>query len=259
LSEWVSVLNYLNGDHVNQSALIQGGAGGLGRALVDRVLESDRFDRVFVTARDSSRIVSEDPRVVPIALDLTDDASIAEAAETIRTLTNHLHLAITTAGLLQDDATGLKPEKKLGDLTRSHLQRVFSVNCFGPFLWYAALGRLIRHRDPIIIATLSARVASIGDNRLGGWHSYRASKTAQNMLTKNLSLELGRTNPNAIVIGLHPGTVDTNLSKPFQAGVSPERLFTPEQSAGYLWDVLLNLTSEQSGQVIAWDGQAIVP
>jgi NAD(P)-dependent dehydrogenase (short-subunit alcohol dehydrogenase family) len=79
------------------------------------------------------------------------------------------------------------------------------------------------------------------------------------MLTKNLSLELGRTNPKAIVVGLHPGTVDTNLSKPFQAGVSSERLFTPEQSAGYLWDVLLNLKPEQSGQVIAWDGQAIVP
>ena len=109
MSGWVSVLNYLNGDHVNQSVLIQGGAGGLGRALVDRSLESGRFDRVFVTARDASRIVSEDPRVVPIALDLTDDASIAEAAETMHALTDHVHLAITTARLLHHDPTVLKP------------------------------------------------------------------------------------------------------------------------------------------------------
>lgn len=142
---------------MNQSALIQGGAGGLGRALVDRILKSERYDRVFVTARDASRLVYEEPRVVPIALDLMDDESIAKAAETIRALTDHLHLAITTAGLLHDESTGLKPEKKLGDLTRSHLQSVFSVNCFGPFLWYAALGRLIRHRNPIIIATQIGR------------------------------------------------------------------------------------------------------
>ena len=244
---------------MTQSALIQGGAGGLGRALVNRTLQSNQFDYVFVTARDIRKIDSNDPRVIPVELDLRTDQSISDAAAFIASYIDKLHLVVTTAGILQDESLGLKPEKKLADLNRSNLETVFSVNCFGPFLWYAALGRMIRHRDPITVATLSARVASIGDNRLGGWHSYRASKTAQNMLTKNLSLELSRTNPNAVVVGLHPGTVDTDLSKPFQAGIDPDKLFTPEQSAGYLWDVLNRLTPEQTGQVIAWDGQTITP
>ena len=244
---------------MTQSALIQGGAGGLGRALVDRILRSNQFDQVFVTARDSQRIGSNDPRVIPIELDLLSDQSISEAAAVVASHIDRLHLVVTTAGILQNEMLGLKPEKKLSDLTRSNLEAVFSVNCFGPFLWYTALGRLIRHREPVTVATFSARVASIGDNRLGGWHSYRASKTAQNMLTKNLSLELSRTNPHAIVVGLHPGTVDTDLSQPFQAGVDPYKLFTAEQSADYLWVVLNGLTPERTGQVIAWDGQTITP
>jgi NAD(P)-dependent dehydrogenase (short-subunit alcohol dehydrogenase family) len=244
---------------MTQSALIQGGAGGLGRALVNRILQSNQFNHVFVTAREIRKIDSNDPRVIPIELDLLSDQSISDAAAVIASYTDKLHLVVTTAGILQNESLGLKPEKKLADLTRSNLETVFAVNCFGPFLWYAALGRLIRHRDPITVATLSARVASIGDNRLGGWHSYRASKTAQNMLTKNLSLELSRTNPYAIVVGLHPGTVDTGLSKPFQSGVDPNKLFTAEQSAGYLWDVLNELSPERTGQVIAWDGQTITP
>jgi NAD(P)-dependent dehydrogenase (short-subunit alcohol dehydrogenase family) len=244
---------------MTQSALIQGGASGLGQALVHRALKSGEFEQVFVTARNSSRILTEDSRVIPIELDLMSDESIEEASERIASHTDKLNLVVTTAGILQDDSVGVRPEKKLTDLTRSKLEIVFSVNCFGPFLWYAALGRLIRHREALVVATLSARVASVGDNRLGGWHSYRASKTAQNMLTKNLSLELSRTNPSAVIVGLHPGTVDTDLSKPFQTGVPSNKLFSPEKSAAYLWDVLNTLTSERTGQVIAWDGQTIIP
>ncbi len=244
---------------MTQSALIQGGASGLGQALVDRALKSGEFEQIFVTARDRSRIITEDSRVIPIELDLMSDTSINEASEKIASNTEKLHLVVTTAGILKDESVGVRPEKKLADLTRSKLEIVFSVNCFGPFLWYAALGQLIRHREALVVATLSARVASVGDNRLGGWHSYRASKTAQNMLTKNLSLELSRTNPRAVIVGLHPGTVDTDLSKPFQTGVPPNKLFSPEHSAAYLWDVLNTLTPERTGQVIAWDGQTIIP
>ena len=241
-----------------QTALIQGGSGGIGAALMDVLLESEQFDQVLVTARDTSAIQSQDPRVQAIELDLTSDTSIETAASRVRECTDRLHCVVTTAGLLKDDAQAIRPEKKLTDLTRASLTRVFDVNCFGPFLWYKAIFPCLRHRDPLVIATLSARVASIGDNRLGGWHSYRASKTAQNMLTQNLSLELKRTNPQSVVIGLHPGTVDTALSKPFQSGVAPEKLFTPEQSARYLWKVLSEVTPEQTGTVIAWDGQTII-
>ncbi len=242
-----------------QTALIQGATGGIGRALLDQVLASDQFARVIVTSRRPDDVLCTDPRVHRIALDLTDDDSIAAAATAVSAVTDRLHLVISTAGLLRQEALQIAPEKKLADLTRAALRQVFDVNCFGPFLWYAALIKLLKHREPLCIATLSARVGSIGDNGLGGWHSYRASKAAQNMLTKNLSLELKRTNPLSVVVGLHPGTVDTGLSKPFQAGVPADKLFTATQSAGYLWELIQQLTPERSGEVIAWDGQTITP
>ena len=128
-----------------QSALIQGGSGGLGRALVNRILRSNQFDQVVVTGRDIQKIDSRDPRVIPVQLDLLSDQSVVDASTAIALQIDKLNLVVTTAGILQDESFGLKPEKKLADLTRSNLETVFSVNCFGPFLWYAALGRLIRH------------------------------------------------------------------------------------------------------------------
>ena len=112
--------------------------------------------------------------------------------------------------------------------------------------------------EPGIFAALSARVGSIGDNGLGGWHSYRASKAALNMLLKNFAIELGRTHPKAIVAGLHPGTVETGLSAPFQSNVPDGKLFTPEFSARKLLDVLANLCPEDSGYVFDWQGERIV-
>ena len=242
-------------------ALIQGASGGVGRALVEQVLASGAYQRVIVTSRDvACSGWSGDPRVQLVTLDLSDDDSIARAASEVSVIADRLHLVITTAGILRvDEALGTTPEKKLTDLTRAALSEVFSVNCFGPMLWYAALRRLFRHREPLVIATLSARVGSISDNRLGGWYSYRASKAALNMMTKTLSLELRRSNPESIVVGLHPGTVNTSLSKPFQARVPPERLFSPERSASYLWAVISELTPAKSGQVFAWDGAEIEP
>ena len=108
-----------------------------------------------------------------------------------------------------------------------------------------------------VFAALSARVGSIQDNQLGGWHAYRASKAALNMLLKTLSIELARRNPTALCVGLHPGTVDTRLSEPFQRGVPEGKLFSPRRSARCLLNVLDRLSPEQSGQVFAWDGQPI--
>jgi NAD(P)-dependent dehydrogenase (short-subunit alcohol dehydrogenase family) len=102
-------------------------------------------------------------------------------------------------------------------------------------------------------------VGSIGDNRAGGWHAYRASKAALNMILRNLAIEVGRRNPEAICVGLHPGTVDTGLSRPFQRGVPEGKLFTPEISARHLLAVIDGLTASDSGTVLAWDGQTIVP
>ena len=240
-------------------ALIQGGTGGLGRALAEALLESGRFDELIITTRDPSRVTLAHPTLSVVQLDLSSDASIHMASRQVAARCDHLSLVVTTAGLLSDPARGIAPEKKLSDLNRATLHALFEVNCFGPFLWYQALIPLLRRRAPVTVATLSARVGSISDNRLGGWYSYRSSKAAQNMMTKTFSLELGRLNPQSIVVGLHPGTVDTPLSQPFQARVPADKLFTPERAAQQLLEVLHDLSPADSGRCFAWDGQEIQP
>lgn len=241
-----------------RTALIQG-SGGLGSALAQTVIDARLYDQVILAGRGEWRVQDVDGVTRSVQLDLTDDESIDRAAKTVMQWCDRLHLIVTTAGLLTDPARGIAPEKKLTDLSRSSFHQVMDVNCIGPFLWLKALYSVLKHREPLVIATLSARVGSIGDNRLGGWHSYRASKAAQNMLTRNLALELGRTNPQAVVVGLHPGTVDTSLSKPYQKGVAPDHLFTPTQSAQYLWAVIQTLTPSESGTVLDWNHTVVVP
>jgi len=115
---------------------------------------------------------------------------------------------------------------------------------------------LLARDSKSVFAAISARVGSISDNRLGGWHSYRASKAALNMLLKNFALELRHRNPAGIVLGLHPGTTDTDLSKPFQSGLSHD-LFTQSEAADHLLAVIDGTQSDNSGQILAWDGQII--
>ena len=241
-----------------RTALIQG-SGGVGSALAQTVIDSRMYDQVILAARGQWQLQDVDGVTRSVPLDLTSDESIDRAAKTVMSWCDRLHLVVTTAGLLTDLSRGIAPEKKLSELSRASFHQVMDLNCIGPFLWLKALYPVLKHREPIVIATLSARVGSIGDNRLGGWHSYRASKAAQNMLTRNLALELGRTNPQAVVVGLHPGTVDTELSKPFQKAVSPDHLFTPTQAANYLWSVIQTLTPAESGAVLDWNHAVVIP
>jgi NAD(P)-dependent dehydrogenase (short-subunit alcohol dehydrogenase family) len=135
----------------------------------------------------------------------------------------------------------------------------FAINAAGP----AQIARLLLPAMPrdrrTLFAALSARVGSISDNRLGGWHSYRASKAALNMLIRCLAIEQARSHPQAVCVALHPGTVDTGLSKPFQAGVKPDQLFAPAKAAGHLLAVLDALAPSQSGRLFAWDGKELTP
>jgi NAD(P)-dependent dehydrogenase (short-subunit alcohol dehydrogenase family) len=162
---------------------------------------------------------------------------------------------IVATGLLHAD--GVTPERSNAALDPRQLMRLFAINAVGPALIAKHVLPLLPRGERSVFAALSARVGSIGDNRLGGWHSYRASKAALNMLIRTLAIELERTRPQAILVGLHPGTVDTELSKPFQRGVPEGRLFTPDQSAERLLAVVDGLEPEDSGGVFAWDGQRI--
>jgi NAD(P)-dependent dehydrogenase (short-subunit alcohol dehydrogenase family) len=162
---------------------------------------------------------------------------------------------IHTAGLLH--GSSLQPEKRLSQVSRAALEQSFAVNAFAPLLLAQALDAALPAQAPFHFASLSARVGSISDNHLGGWYAYRAAKAAQNQLLRTLALEWRRRKPQGCVSLLHPGTTATALSSPFQAGVAPQKLFSPARAAGQLLDVLEGLSPEQTGQFWAWDGQPI--
>ncbi|HEV2081965.1 MAG TPA: SDR family NAD(P)-dependent oxidoreductase [Brevundimonas sp.] len=223
---------------MEQSAVVIGASGGIGAAVTDRLRASGRFSVVHALSRSGT------------GLDLEDEASIADAADGVARGPSPALVFVTT-GVLHG---AHQPERSFRSLSADHLLRDFRVNALGPALAAKHFLPLLPRERRAVFAALSARVGSIGDNRLGGWHAYRASKAALNMLLRNLAVELARTHPQAIVAGLHPGTVDTGLSAPFQRGVAPERLFAPDFAAERLIAVLDGLTAADSGGVFAWDG-----
>ncbi|WP_430422839.1 SDR family NAD(P)-dependent oxidoreductase [Phenylobacterium sp.] len=226
------------------------GAGGIGRALAQAMAADPAYDRVLVIAR---RPV-ETPGAELILADLLDDDAMDRAAQAIADAGRPSRVIVAT-GVLH--GPGLSPEKTMRALTAEALTEVLRVNAVGPALVARRLLPLMPRDRPSAFAAISARVGSIGDNHLGGWYGYRASKAALNMLIRTLAVEHRRTHPLGLCVALHPGTVDTALSAPFQRGVAPERLFTPEVSAAALMQVLDGLGPDASGGFYAWDGAEI--
>lgn len=224
-------------------SIVIGASGGIGSALA-AAIERDGGSVIRLSR------ASEPP------LDLESDRSIEQAARVVAA-DGPFDLIIIASGLLHGG--GVAPEKSLRQIEGASLDRLFRVNATGPAL-------VLRHFVPLlardrrgVIAALSARVGSIGDNRLGGWIGYRAAKAALNQVIRTASIELARSHPQAIIVGLHPGTVDTGLSAPFQRNVAPERLFSAEHSAGLLLDVMARLAPADSGSCLDWGGERIAP
>ncbi|MFN4101343.1 MAG: SDR family NAD(P)-dependent oxidoreductase, partial [Pararhodobacter sp.] len=190
-----------------------------------------------------------------LTADFLDDAALANVAERIREA-GPIGLCIVASGILSD-GEALQPEKSFRQQSREAFERVFAANTVAPALIAREMLPLMPKAERSVFAALSARVGSISDNRLGGWHAYRASKAALNMLVRNYAIEQRRRSPGAICVALHPGTVDTGLSKPFQSGVPDEKLFSPDQSAGYLLDVIDGLGAEDSGKCFDWAGKVV--
>ena len=226
------------------SAIIIGTNGGIGSAIADRL----DAQRVFDVQRIS--------RSAPWHFDLTDEDTIREAAEKIEQLVTAPELIVIATGLLHRAGQG--PEKSLRELDPEWMLENYRVNAVGPALIAKHFLPLMPRNQRTVFAVLSARVGSISDNKLGGWHSYRASKAALNMLICNLSIEWQRKNPASIIVALHPGTVETALSAPFRGNSATER-FDPPKAAEQLLSVLATLNPEQSGQLFAFDGQLIAP
>ncbi len=236
-------------------AVVVGGAGGLGWALVRRLAEDPAYDQVVVLSRNRPNDWPEaSARLVWLAADILDEVSLAGAAAALANLGAPSRILIAT-GVLH--AQGLSPEKSMRALDLDALTRTFQINAAGPALVAKHLLPLTPRDRPSVLAAVSARVGSISDNHLGGWYGYRASKAALNMLIRTLAIEHRRTRPLGICVALHPGTVDTALSAPFQTGVPDDRLFTPEQSAQALLAVIDALDVDANGGFFAWDGRPI--
>jgi NAD(P)-dependent dehydrogenase (short-subunit alcohol dehydrogenase family) len=226
-------------------AIIIGANGGIGAALAAELAGRGKFGQVWPLARNS------DPPV-----DILDETSIAGAASYLAKAGVAPRLIIVATGLLHRNGKG--PEKSLRELDAEWMIENVRANAIGPALIAKHFLPLMPKTGPICFAVLSARVGSIADNRLGGWHSYRASKAALNMLVRNISIEWQRKNPETIIVGLHPGTAETPLSAPFRGNAATER-FTPAQAARQLLDVLAALNPDQSGHLFDYKGALIAP
>jgi NAD(P)-dependent dehydrogenase (short-subunit alcohol dehydrogenase family) len=235
------------------TALVTGASGGIGSAVIEALLASPRPGRVIAVSRRDVR--HADPRLVPLRLDPGQEADRRRLGESLAGAP--LHLMFNAVGLLHDERAGIAPEKRLGELDAAALTRLFEVNAGTPVLLLKALEESLAGRHPALIASLSARVGSIGDNRLGGWYAYRASKAAHNMLMKTAAIELARRNRRASVVCLHPGTTDTALSTPFQARVPEHKLFSPRFVANRLLDVLGEVSEGESGLFLDWSGATV--
>ncbi len=233
-------------------AAVFGSSGGIGAALVEALADSG----AQVLAGSRSGTGPERANVSTFRFDLNDEASIAEAATSWRGDPPDL-VIVATGVLTLEDGTG--PERSFKHLDADAMARMFRLNTIGPALVAKHVLPLLPRDEPATFAAISARVGSIGDNRIGGWHSYRASKAALNMLIRNFAIELARTHKQAIAVGLHPGTVDTALSEPFQNNLPEGQLTAPGQSAANLLDVLRNLAPKDSGGVFDYKGAPVDP
>jgi NAD(P)-dependent dehydrogenase (short-subunit alcohol dehydrogenase family) len=231
-----------------QSAVIFGATGGIGSAIANALEADSRFDHIVRFSRTGDS---------PVPVDLTSEASIRDAAAWTKENRISPSMVFVATGLLHDDQRG--PEKSIRQLDADWLLKSYQVNAIGPALIAKYFLPLMDRKEIQRFAVLSARVGSISDNRLGGWYGYRAAKAALNMMIRNLSIEWSRKNDKSIIVALHPGTVDTALSQPFQGNVPSAKLFDSRRAARQLLDVLDALEPADSGKIFAWDGAEIKP
>jgi NAD(P)-dependent dehydrogenase (short-subunit alcohol dehydrogenase family) len=233
-------------------AVVIGSGGGIGAALVEALAGSGRYETIFALSRNPAE-PGRNPIVVG-TIDVADPLSIATAAEQVG---GPLDLVIVATGMLHDEGVG--PERSLRALDAGRMARSFAINTIGPALVLKHFAPLLSRDRRAVIACLSARVGSISDNRTGGWYGYRASKAALNQIVRTAAIEIARSHPEAVCVALHPGTVATRLSAPFQSNVPAGKLFTSAFAAEQLLAVASGLKSGDSGRIFAWDGSEIAP
>ena len=236
--------------------LVVAASGGIGQAYCEQIQAKFPKATLIRMARNLQSLTSLKGDVVDIEIDLSDDDSINAAIDALpKDIT--IDWAFIASGWLHDETT--KPEKTHRSLSREHLMHSYNINAIGPALLVSKLLNSIDKKQPMKIGVLSARVGSVSDNRLGGWHSYRASKSALHMLIKNIAIESKNARRPITIVGLQPGTTDTNLSAPFQKGLTEAQLQTPEFTASHLIQVMNVLELEDSGKLFDFEGLLFEP
>jgi NAD(P)-dependent dehydrogenase (short-subunit alcohol dehydrogenase family) len=241
------------------SALVVGGGRGIGLGFVNQFLARTDLERVYATYRRpesaTELLAIQDSRLQCFQMDITIEAQIATVIQQIQVQTTSLHYVINCVGVLHEGE--MQPEKSLRSINSDQLLRYFQVNSVGAMLIFKQVQPLLKHQNRSILATISAKVGSIGDNQIGGWYGYRASKSALNMFMHTAAIEYKRTCPQAILVALHPGTTDTQLSLPFQRNVPPEKLFSVDRTVSQLLAVIDRLEASNSGEFLSWDGSQL--
>jgi NAD(P)-dependent dehydrogenase (short-subunit alcohol dehydrogenase family) len=242
--------------------LVVGASRGIGLALVEAQLDDPGVDNVIATHRDGSNLAAlsdirerHGDRLTLHRLDVADRQSFADFADFLAGSGAGIDLAIHAAGILHDGS--LQPEKSVSQCEPDNLKRMFEINSIAPLMTARTLLPLQSRNQRFTFAALSAMVGSIGDNRLGGWYGYRASKAALNQFIRTLANECRFSHPRAAIVAVHPGTTDTHLSRPFQRNVDAKRLYTPKQTASRILAVIDGIGSDGSGRFYNWDGSEI--
>ncbi|MEE2904679.1 MAG: SDR family NAD(P)-dependent oxidoreductase [Myxococcota bacterium] len=248
--------NFLNIPN-KRTALIVGARGGLGQAFCERWSQLDPSLSIVAASRNTEWCAedTDNPKISRLEMDIGSEESVESAASYIRERELKLNVVINCSGLLHTPS--FSPERALKELSMEKMRKVFEVNTFGVAMLLKYFVPLFPRNERTIFASCSARVGSIGDNRLGGWYSYRASKAAQNMMIRTAAIEVRRLRRECICIALHPGTVISELSAPFTKRKDPSKLFSPDFSATKLTQVLEKLSIEDSGEFFAYDGSRI--
>lgn len=230
---------------------VVGGSGGIGSAFVEAL--SDRTDvrRLIATYNERPPTFSGDDRVEWMRLDATKEDDVRRWSERIE----EIDWLINAVGMLH--RRGYLPEKSIAQFSSEFFFENMTTNALPTLLLAKYCQRAFKHRRPAVFATVSAKLGSVSDNRLGGWVCYRASKAALNMCVRTTAIEWQRSLPNVAVAALHPGTVDTDLSRPFQSRIPRSRIFTPTYSVSRMLQVIAQLEPAVSGQFWAYDGQRL--
>ncbi|BBA79194.1 SDR family dehydrogenase/reductase [cyanobacterium endosymbiont of Rhopalodia gibberula] len=251
----------MNNYQTKTNALIFGASRGIGLGFVKALLEKQDVN-IYATYRRrnvSTELLSLEtthPQALHcLAVDVTKEDQIANLSDYIQQTESKLHLVINCVGILHQGA--LQPEKSVGQIHSENLVYYFRVNSIASALIAKHFLPLFCHSNKSILAFIGAKIGSISDNNLGGWYGYRASKAALNMLMRTIAIEYGRKCPQTIVVSLHPGTTDTDLSKPFQKNIPPHQLFSIERTVNQLLKVINSLTEDDSGYFFSWDGNRV--